>query len=153
DDMVNGIDAMVWEASGPTSDADYMSDRVTDLLGFEPDELCSFRRLVQQVVPEDRKAVIASRHRAAAGDAVEVHYGLIDAHGRRRHLHERIRVSGDGDGPYHRRGIVVDETARWDAESSERSYADFVEGMPIALAILRLDDVSNPQSLRVVVGN
>jgi diguanylate cyclase (GGDEF)-like protein len=153
DDMVNGIDAALWEASGPTYDADYMSDRVSDLFGFAPDELRSFRRLLQQVVPADRRRVAESRQQAAEGHDVEIDYRLTDADGRRRHVHERITVARGPDGSVQRRGVLVDDTARWEAERSVRSYADFVESVPIALAILRLDEVGEPGSLRVVEGN
>lgn len=154
DHMVNGIDAAVWESSGDSRDATFMSERLTQLLGFEPDELCTFEALLDRVVPEDRARVVESRERAERGQDVEVHYDLIDAGGERRHMHERIRVTQDPETrERHRRGILVDESARWNAERSVRAYADFVEGLPIALAILHLDEVSNPSSLRVVVGN
>lgn len=154
DDMVNGLDAMVWEADGSWGDADYVSSRVTDLLGFEPAELARFSFLASHVHPEDLDAVIDSRRRIAAGADVEVHYRIRDAWARQRHLHERVRLERDHDGTIRRRrGIVVDETARWEAEGSARSYVDFIEGIPIALAILRLDEPDDPASLRVVVGN
>ena len=37
-----------------------------------------------------------------------------------------------------RRGIVVDETARWEAEATVRQYSDFVEGIPIALVVIQM---------------
>lgn len=154
DDMVNGLDAMVWEGPGPTGDADYVSGRVTELLGFAPEDMQRFSFLASHVHPEDLDEVILSRRRLAAGADVEVHYRIRDAWARQRHLHERVRVETDHDGRVvRRRGIVVDETDRWEAESSVRSYVDFIEGIPIALAILRLDDPEDANSLRVVVGN
>ncbi len=154
DDMVNGLDAMVWEAPGPTGDADYVSGRVTDLLGFSPRDVAKFSFLASHVHPDDLDEVIDSRRRLATGHDIEVHYRIRDAWARQRHLHERVRVELDHDGRVRRRrGIVVDETARWEAESSARSYIDFIEGIPIALAILRLDDPEDAASLRVVVGN
>ena len=154
DDMVNGIDAIMWEAAGPTGDADYVSGRVTDLLGYEPQDFAGFSFLASRVHPDDLDALIGSRRRIGEGDDVEVHYRVRDAWGRQRHVHERVRVARDHDGRIkHRRGIIVDETAQWDAERSVRSYSDFIEGIPIALAILRLDDPEDPTSLRVVVGN
>jgi diguanylate cyclase (GGDEF)-like protein len=63
-------------------------------------------------------------------------------------------VTLDDDGRVvRRRGILVDETARWEAEASVRRYTDFIEGIPIALVILRLDDLEDPESLRVVAAN
>lgn len=154
DDMVNGIDAMVWEAPGASGDADFVSGRVVEQLGFDPTEFAQFSFLASHVHPDDLDAVIDSRRRLAAGSDVEVQYRIRDAWARQRHLHERVRIERDGDGHVRRRrGIVVDETARWEAEGSVRSYADFIEGIPIALAILRLDDPDDATSLRVVVGN
>ncbi len=154
DDMLNGLDAMVWEAPGPDGDADYVSGRVRALLGFEPGDVARFSFLASHVHPDDLEAVIRSRGELAQGRDVEVHYRIRDAWARRRHLHERVRVELGNDGEVvRRRGIVVDETARWEAESSVRSYVDFIEGIPIALAILRLDDPEDASSLRVVVGN
>jgi diguanylate cyclase (GGDEF)-like protein len=154
DDMVNGIDAMVWESTGASHDAVYMSDGVTELLGLRAEELRSFDDLLARVAPEDRDAVLESRRQAATGEDVEVHYRLLDADGRHRHMHERIRCSEGGErrGPL-RRGIAIDETARWEAEHSVRSYAEFVEGLPMPLTILRLDDESDAHSFRVVLGN
>jgi diguanylate cyclase (GGDEF)-like protein len=154
DDMVNGLDAMVWEGPGPSGDADYVSGRVVELLGFGPEDVARFSFLASHVHPDDLDEVIQSRRRLAAGQDIEVHYRIRDAWARQRHLHERVRVELDHDGEVtRRRGIVVDETARWEAESSVRSYVDFIEGIPIALAILRLDDPEDASSLRVVVGN
>jgi hypothetical protein len=44
DELVNGIDAAVWEAPGPTGPPDYLSNHVTDLLGFTPAQLASSPR-------------------------------------------------------------------------------------------------------------
>ena len=153
-DMLNGLDAMVWEAPGPNCDADYVSGRVTDLLGFAPEQFASTSFLGSHVHPDDLDRVIESRRRLAAGENIEVRFRIRDAWARQRHLHERVRVELDNDGHVaRRRGIVVDETAQWAAESSVRSYADFIEGIPIALVILRLDDLDDARSLRVIVGN
>lgn len=154
DDMVNGLDAMVWEAPGAVGDADYVSGRVTDLLGFDPADMGRFSFLASHVHPDDLADVIDSRRRLAEGRDVEVQYRLRDASGRQHHLHERVTVARAADGAVtNRRGVIVDETARWLAESNVRRYVDFIEGIPLALAILRLEDPDEPSSLRVVVGN
>ena len=153
-DLVNGIDALVWEGAGARGDADYVSERVVDLLGYDPSDLASFSFLASHTHPDDIEELMESRRQVAAGQDVEVHYRLRDAVARTRHLHERITVTRDADGTVvHRRGVVIDETARTEAERSVRGYADFIEGLPLALAILRLDDLDDPNSLRVVTGN
>ena len=153
-DLVNGIDALVWESAGEGGDADYVSDRVIDLLGFSPAEFANFSFLASHVHPDDIDELVDSRRRITQGESVEVHYRIRDALGRTRHLHERVTVALDAEGrTCHRRGVMIDETARTEAESSVRGYADFIEGIPIALSILRLDDMDDPASIRVVIGN
>ncbi len=154
DDMVNGLDALVWEGPGPTGDADFVSGQSLELLGFTPEEVSQFPFIATRVHPDDLDEVIESRRRIAAGSDVEVHFRVRDALARQHHLHERVRVELDQHGQVaRRRGIVIDESARFAAESSLRSYASLIEGIPIALAILRLEDPSDPRSLRIVAGN
>jgi diguanylate cyclase (GGDEF)-like protein len=154
DDLVNGIDAVVWEGHGERGDPDYVSDRVVDLLGFTPAEFGSISFVASHVHPDDIEQLVDSRRRIAQGHDVEVHYRIRDARARTRHLHERVTVAVDGDGrTRRRRGVVMDETARSEAENSVRAFADFIEGLPTALAILRLDDLDDPATLRIVIGN
>jgi diguanylate cyclase (GGDEF)-like protein len=154
DELVNGIDAAVWEADGAVGPAQYLSDHVVHLLGFTPAQLRDPDFLRSRVHPEDLPAVIDSRRRIAAGQPAEVHFRITDAWGRTRRVQDRVKVTVDADGRVaRRRGILVDETARWEAEASVRRYADFIEGIPIALVILRLDDDEEPTALRVVAAN
>jgi len=154
DDMVNGIDALLWEGTGPVGDADYMSERSTDLLGHEPSDLAVLTYLSSRVHADDVDAFSDSRRAVAEGRDVEVHYRVRAGDGGYHHLHERITVVLDQDGRVlRRRGIMVDETARWLAEDSVRRFSDFIEGVPIAMAILRLEDPDDATSLRVVISN
>ncbi len=154
DDMVNGLDALVWEGPGPSGDADFVSGQSLELLGFAPHEVAQFSFIATHVHPDDLDEVLASRQRIAEGSDVEVRFRIRDSLARQHHLLERVRVELDHHGNVNRRrGIVIDETARHAAESSLRSYIDFIEGIPIALAILRLEDPSDPRSLRIIAGN
>ena len=148
DELVNGIDAAVWEAKGPAGPPDYLSDHVVDLLGFSPDQLRDLDYLRSRIHPEDLPVVIESRRRIARGENVEAHFRIRDAAGRTRQVQDRVRVTIGADGRVvRRRGVLVDETARWEAESSVRRYADFIEGIPIALVILRLEDPGDHTTL------
>lgn len=153
DDMLNGVDAVLWEGHGESLDADYVSDGASDLLGVDPDSLRSFEGLLAHVLPEDRRGLIDNRRLAATGTPSDTHFGFIDSSGRTRRMHERITVSGTCDASRRRRGVIVDETDRWIAQRKLRAYADFVEGLPIPLSILRLDDRRDPRSIRVAVAN
>ncbi|MEI2698587.1 MAG: diguanylate cyclase [Microthrixaceae bacterium] len=139
---------------GPTGDADFVSGQSLELLGFTPEEVAHFPFIATRVHPDDLDEVISSRRRIAAGSDVEVHFRVRDAFARQHHLHERVRVELDQHGQVlRRRGIVIDESDRFAAETSLRSYVSFIEGIPMALAILRLEDLSDPRSLRIVAGN
>ena len=154
DELVNGIDAAVWEAPGPTGPPEYLSNHVVDLLGFTPEQLKDNDFLANRIHPEDLPVVLESRRLIAAGEQVEAHFRMLDAWGRTRQVQDRVKVTLDAEGRViRRRGILVDETARWEAEASVRRYADFIEGIPIALVILRLDDPEDPSTLRVVAAN
>ena len=154
DELVNGIDAAVWEAGGPSGPPDYLSNHVVDLLGFSPGQLRDAAYLRNRIHPEDLAVVIESRRLIARGENVEAHFRIRDAAGRFRQVQDRVKVTVDAEGRVvRRRGILVDETARWEAEASVRRYADFIEGIPIALVILRLDDPDDAASLRVVAAN
>jgi diguanylate cyclase (GGDEF)-like protein len=154
DELVNGIDAAVWEARGPSGPPDYLSNHVVDMLGFTAAQLRDPAYLCSRIHPEDLPVVIESRRLIARGENIEAHFRIQDAQGRIRQVQDRVRVTLDDDGHViRRRGILVDETARWEAEASVRRYADFIEGIPIALVILRLDDLADPDSFRVVAAN
>ena len=154
DELVNGIDAAVWEAAGPSGPPDYLSNHVVDLLGFSAEQLKDPDFLTGRIHPEDLPVVLESRRLIAAGEQIEAHFRILDAWGRTRQVRDRVKVTLDAEGRViRRRGILVDETARWEAEASVRRYADFIEGIPIALVILRLDDPADPASLRVVAAN
>ena len=154
DELVNGIDAAVWEADGPIGPPDYLSDHVVDLLGFAPDQLRDAEFLRSRIHPEDLPGVLESRRRIANGEQTEAHFRIRDARDRTIRVQDRVKVTLGEDGSVvRRRGILVDETARWEAEANVRRYADFIEGIPIALVILRLDDLADPTSFRVVAAN
>ncbi len=154
DELVNGIDAAVWEAEGPTGPPDYLSDHVVDLLGFTPEQFRDVEFMRGRIHPDDLPEVLESRAQIALGSSAEAHFRIRDVHGRTRRLQDRVKVTVDADGEVlRRRGILVDETARWEAEATVRRYADFIEGIPIALVILRLDDPDDASSLRIVAAN
>lgn len=154
DELVNGIDAVVWEASGPTGPPEYLSASVRDVFGFEPEQMCDEEFLWSRVHPDDREAVRDAQRRMARGEDTELHFRIVDADGVLRHVQERTKVALGPDGRVlRRRGVVVDETERWEAEAGLRRYSDFIEGIPIALAILRLEDTDDPRSLTIVAAN
>lgn len=154
DALVNGIDAAVWEAKGPAGPADYLSDHVVRLLGFTPSQLRDPDFLRSRVHPDDLDEVLDGRRRIAGGEDVEAHFRLRDAWGRWRHVQDRVRVTLGPDGRVvRRRGVLVDETERWEAEREIRRYHDFIDSIPIALVVLRQDDPAALDGFTVAAAN
>lgn len=151
--LVNGINAVVWEAPDLNGDPVFVNSRAATVLGLQPEEYSSNGFLAPRVHPEDLDAYVESRRIAAGGESTEVHYRVRDHEGGIRHLHETILVSADDGAGFSRRGVIVDETARAEAEASLRGHDDFIAGAPTAMAILRLDDLDDPSSLRIMNGN
>lgn len=154
DELINGIDAAVWEGDGPSGPADYVSDNVGELLGFDPAEMRRSDFLLDRVHPDDRAVVVEGERLAADGQDVEMHFRVMDAWGRTRRFQNRVRTTVDHSGRVvRRRGVYVDETARWEAEESVRRYTDFVEGIPIALVVIRMEDPDDSASFVLQAAN
>jgi diguanylate cyclase (GGDEF)-like protein len=154
DELVNGIDAAVWEGAGPSGPAEFLSDHVVDLLGYGLDQIRDAEFFTSRVHPDDVEVVLESQRLVAAGENVEVHFRVTDAWGRTRRIQNRVRVTVDGTGRVtRRRGVLVDETARWEAETSVRRYSDFVEGIPIALVVINMTDPDDPSSFVLQAAN
>lgn len=153
DGLVNGISAVVWEAHGLVGDPEFINSAVTNVLGLSRSDSLAPGFLSSRIHTDDIEAYIESRKQVASGEPAEVHYRIRDACGSTRYLHERITISEDPEGRHSRRGVIVDETAEALAEAALRGYDDFIAGAPTAMAILRLDDLDDPSSLRIVSGN
>ena len=170
DALVNGLDAVVWESTSDDGPADYVSDHVTHVLGYAAEQCKEVGFLASRVHPDDLGTALSSRSATsrvpegtddhaqqaseiAAAEIEESRFRVLDAWGVWHHMLERVRTERLPDGRVLRRGIAVDETERWEAEHTVRRYVDFIEGIPIALVILRLDDPTDPRSLTVVAAN
>ncbi|MCB1255634.1 MAG: EAL domain-containing protein [Microthrixaceae bacterium] len=153
DALVNEISAVVWESSGLSGDPEFINSQSEAVLGLSRQDCSTSGFLASRVHPDDLDSYVDSRRIVAEGDSTEVHYRIRDREGTIRHLHETIMVSHGRDAKPSRRGVIVDETERSVAEASLRGYDDFIAGAPTAMAILRLEDLDDADSLRVVVGN
>ena len=65
DELVNGIDAAVWEGAGPTGAAEFLSDHVVDLLGYGLDQIRDRAFFESRVHPDDLGRVIGRGGRTA----------------------------------------------------------------------------------------
>jgi PAS domain S-box-containing protein len=124
-ELVEGLDAIVWEADGATFQFTFVSQRAAGILGYpverwltEPDFWISL------VHPEDRAHALATCQTAvAAGQDHDFEYRAVAADGRVVWLHDIVRVASDAAGHCQLRGVMVDVTARKLAEQQQQALA------------------------------
>ena len=121
-EMVNGIDAIIWESDAASGRFTFLNDYARKLLGIDTARrLSAPARWFDHVHPDDRaRALEISRQATRPGQTYPAEYRMIDADGRALWVREMITVIGHGDRATGRRGVVVDITARMQAEEALR---------------------------------
>ena len=148
-ELVNGLDAVVWE-SGPDGQIEFASGNVAEVVGCANTEFQRPGFYYSRIHPDDIGELERSRAAQAEGHDTETHIRVRDDSGRYRHIQERLKVVHNPDGTVRlRRGLVVDESDRWEAESGLRRHMDFIHGIPVALVVLRLVDPEDPESIEI----
>lgn len=142
EELIASIDGIVWEADANTFQFHFVSAQAERLLGYpirqwleEPDFW------VNHIHPEDRAAAIefcASSTRALQDHQFD--YRMTAADGRVVWLHDMVTVVSENGRPVRLRGIMVDITARKEAElalrrSEERNRA-LIEVLPDQLFVV-----------------
>ncbi|MEX1047008.1 MAG: PAS domain S-box protein [Actinomycetota bacterium] len=141
-DLIQDLDAVVWEANPKTLRFSFVSKRAEDIFGFPLDRwLNEPGFFAGRIHPSDRKRVV-NDYRAAVreGDDHSFEYRVLAADGRIVWVRDRVRVSRDATGrPTSLRGVMVDATARKEAEEalreSEDRYRRLVEESPDAILV------------------
>ncbi|MEM7142670.1 MAG: EAL domain-containing protein [Actinomycetota bacterium] len=137
--LLDGIDALVWEAHPyPFVDAS-VSGNTMDLLGFDRAELSGPGAWLSHIPAFDRASIVRqSQAYIDAGEDHELTYRIVDANGDLRHLRDRVRVEVDGDGTVvTTRGVVVDITDEVRVRESNRNLAELVERVPVGLVVVQ----------------
>ena len=141
-DLVQGLDAIVWEAEAKDGDLyfTFVSRRAEGLLGYPVERwLTEPRFWVDRLHPEDRGAVVSfyhgilEQHLDAPGESGEIEYRVRAADGREIWFHEAARAVADPASPATRlRGVMVDISARKDMEARLVHLAshDALTGLP-----------------------
>ncbi|MBI2524571.1 MAG: PAS domain S-box protein [Candidatus Rokubacteria bacterium] len=114
-DLVQGLDAIVWEAEADTLSFTFVSQRAEGILGYPVDQWLTDRGFwVKRIHPDDRATVSeVSRRALETTKDHEVEYRSLTADGREVWLRDLVHVVLDSAGrPTALRGLTVDVTER-----------------------------------------
>jgi PAS domain S-box-containing protein len=139
-ELIESLDAIVWEADAATLQFTFVSQRAEQLLGYPAAEwLAEPDFWVQHIYPEDREKTLSYCHTAIGeGRDHEFEYRMTAADGSEVWLRNIVRLVRDASGrPAKLRGLMVDVTERRLAQkallASEAKYRSLVEGVPVGV--------------------
>ena len=118
-DILDTLDAIVWEADAETWAFTYVNDAAGRILGYPPERWVGHEGLWQSLIhPDDRERTIAfCRDACRAGRDHEFDYRAVAADGRIVWLHDVVRVVTDHTGTAQLlRGVMTDISDRKHAE-------------------------------------
>jgi len=131
-DIVEDLDAIVWEADARLTRFTFVSRQVERVLGYSAAHLVANAGfLAGRIHPDDAEAALAERRRAAeAGLDHELEYRLIGADGRVVWVRDIARVARDAQGvPRRMRGLMLDVTERKRAETALKEQSDLLRSI------------------------
>ncbi len=121
-DLVNGIEAVIWESDAEMYRFTFVNDYARKLLGMETGNWVAEPAFWYENVHPDDRARARENSLAARepGKTYPLEYRMIDAAGQVLWVREIITVISDGGRVLGRRGVVVDITPRVLAEEAVR---------------------------------
>lgn len=126
-DLVNGLDAIVWEADPHTLQFTFVSQRAEQILGYPVAQWLEKPGFWAAIIhPDDREYTVNyCKQATAAGRDHDFEYRAIAADGRIVWLRDIVYISKDAQGhPQHLRGVMVDMTKRKQQEEAHRLLAE-----------------------------
>jgi PAS domain S-box-containing protein len=112
-ELVQSIDAIVWEAEAKTHQFTFVSQRAEQILGYPVGQWLSQADFWEQHLhPLDREQAVSTRRQAIAeGRDHSLEYRMLAADGRQVWLHDTTHVVLDAEGrPVRLRGVAIDST-------------------------------------------
>ena len=155
EELVEDIDAIVWEADVDPCSFTFVSRRATDVLGYPVEAWQDPTFWNDHIHPSDRDRVLDEERAAVqAGRNHTLEYRMVAADGHSVHLRDSVTVVTDADGvTTSMRGVMVDITEQREAQAEVRRYADIVERIQIALFVLKRRDRGDGSVLVVAAAN
>ncbi|MDP3744986.1 MAG: EAL domain-containing protein [Methylotenera sp.] len=117
--LIEGIDAIVWEADPVTLQFTFVSSQALVMLGYPMERWTQKPNFMREIIlPEDREFTVEfCLQETAAGRDHDMEYRVLAADGRTLWIHERVSVTSGTDGQAPSlRGLMVDITARKESE-------------------------------------
>lgn len=121
-DLVNGIEAVIWESDAGVHRFTFVNDYARKLLGIDTSRWVAEPAFWYENVHPDDRARAQENARAVhrPGQAQSVEYRMVAADGQVLWVREIVTAMGDADRVEGLRGVVVDITARVQAEEALR---------------------------------
>jgi PAS domain S-box-containing protein len=122
-EILNGVNANIWEADPKTLQRSFVSRYAQTLLGFPLDEWLKPGFWESRLHPEDKdRAVSEAKRKPLVEDAFNMTYRLIAKNDRVFHVRDVVAVvRGEGGKPQLIRGVMTDETALYAATEALRN--------------------------------
>jgi len=142
--LINALDGIVWEADAKTLQFQFVSRQAERILGFPVEDCLQPGFWVSRLHPADAQRCIAFCTNAAARHQdYNLEYRMLARDGRVVWVHDFVTVQGTPAGPARLRGVMIDITARKEAEQaqgeSEALFELLFDQSPAGLVIFDAD--------------
>ncbi len=153
--LVEGVDAVVWEADLNSMTLSYVSPRVETMFGYPMEDWLIPGFFALCIHPDDREGVLTAAYSVLDdGRDNQIEFRVTDLDGRVVWVRNFMRAVPLELGKSQLiRGVMVDISAHKADEQLISQYSDIVENMQVGLFVWQLTDSGENNSLHLAAGN